>query len=180
MEWQRRQIAEDNLPLFKEVEQIKEHSIIINKQPLMTPIVSVDTNIFVKDILIPPILGFDDNHTIDICTVIDRRNSNTTIPILRRSLRALERENRGIATCARSQVNFDTATLPSVCKQQSIELATELKLWDTDLLTLNSYKDVEIRLSGSSATGPIWISAEPKTLDRHFLQNLGGFGRDSV
>jgi hypothetical protein len=102
MEWHRRQTAEDDLPLFKEVDQIKEHSIIINELPLTTPDMSTDDETFMDDISVqPPIPANDNNILEDIGTVTNRRDFNTTILILSRTPRTLECENQGIATRTR-------------------------------------------------------------------------------
>ena len=72
----------------------------------------------------------------DIDTGVNRRDLNTTTPILRRSTRTLERENQGIATRTRSRVNFDT----TLRDHQSVNLIMESDIWDTDL-TLESHKE---------------------------------------
>ena len=97
MEWCRRQTAEDDLPLWKEVDQIKDHSIIINELPLTIPVMSTNDETFMEDISVqPPILANDNNILEDIGTVTNRRDLNTTTLILSQTPRTLELENQGL------------------------------------------------------------------------------------
>ena len=122
---------------LKEVDQIKEHSIIINDLPHAAPDMSTDDETFMEDISVqPPVSANDDNIPEDIDTGVNRRDLNTTTPILRRSPRTLERENQGIATRTRSRVNFDT----TLRDRQSVNLIIESDVWDTDL-TVESHKE---------------------------------------